>query len=239
MRTAMSATPELPKYKCHKEVWALKIQSIDQSPADEVSSSEYGTWRLIPEDPRYAYLTVPHAYVQRHNPQPGGYYVRYADGYESYSPAEAFESGYRLIAADQYLSVSADISQPRYLVKLCFTVMSYNGSVEEITQLLPEQTQIFSVPVDHLESQHVISRIEELPNLPTGFKPLFAAIRDHIVKKERTEHENYLVQMLNTKAVVVCGVCVSNEDTAASAEGYVVGAAQRLDMQVLSVDDDT
>ena len=27
----------------------------------------------------------------------GGYYVRYPDGYESWSPAEAFEEGYTLV----------------------------------------------------------------------------------------------------------------------------------------------
>lgn len=30
----------------------------------------------------------------------GGYFVRYADGYESWSPAEAFESGYKEIGED-------------------------------------------------------------------------------------------------------------------------------------------
>lgn len=33
-------------------------------------------------------------YMNKHQPQIGGYYVKYADGYESFSPAEAFESGY-------------------------------------------------------------------------------------------------------------------------------------------------
>jgi hypothetical protein len=34
------------------------------------------------------------AYLIKHAPQPGGYYVRYQDGYESWSPAKAFEEGY-------------------------------------------------------------------------------------------------------------------------------------------------
>jgi hypothetical protein len=34
---------------------------------------------------------------ERSNPQIGGYYVLYEDGYESFSPADAFESGYSLI----------------------------------------------------------------------------------------------------------------------------------------------
>lgn len=42
------------------------------------------------DDSRY----VNKAYLEKHNPQIGGYYVLYPDGYESWSPAEAFEAGY-------------------------------------------------------------------------------------------------------------------------------------------------
>jgi len=33
-------------------------------------------------------------YMAKHTPRAGGYWVRYEDGYESFSPATAFESGY-------------------------------------------------------------------------------------------------------------------------------------------------
>ena len=36
--------------------------------------------------------------------KPGGYYVRYPDGYESWSPAEAFEDGYTLVEDDPLLA---------------------------------------------------------------------------------------------------------------------------------------
>jgi hypothetical protein len=42
-------------------------------------------------------ITVSENYIHKHNPQIGGYYVLYEDGYESFSPADAFESGYSLI----------------------------------------------------------------------------------------------------------------------------------------------
>jgi hypothetical protein len=32
--------------------------------------------------------------MTKHAPEVGGYYVVYADGYKSYSPAKAFEDGY-------------------------------------------------------------------------------------------------------------------------------------------------
>lgn len=46
------------------------------------------------------FVMVAAEYVEKHKPTVGGYYVRYADGYESYSPAEAFEGGYTRIASD-------------------------------------------------------------------------------------------------------------------------------------------
>lgn len=88
------ASAEMPRYKSHKTVWALKIAKIEQSPADELATVDGGTWRLIPEDKRYGPITVPHSYVEKHQPHAGGYFVVYADGYQSFSPAKAFEDGY-------------------------------------------------------------------------------------------------------------------------------------------------
>lgn len=86
---------EMPRYRCHKEVWALKIASIEQSPADV--QHEGGSWRIVPSNDGYAPFDVPHEWYVKHSPQAGGYYVVYADGYKSYSPAKAFEDGYTLI----------------------------------------------------------------------------------------------------------------------------------------------
>ena len=36
-------------------------------------------------------------WLDKHNPEVGGYYVVYEDGYKSFSPAKAFEEGYTLI----------------------------------------------------------------------------------------------------------------------------------------------
>ena len=36
-------------------------------------------------------------WLDKHNPAVGGYYVVYKDGYESFSPAQAFEEGYARI----------------------------------------------------------------------------------------------------------------------------------------------
>lgn len=84
----MTASIEMPKYVSHKTVWALKIKSIER---DAVTLLTF-------EEPGYAARAVSYAYDQKHNPQPGGYFVVYADGYESFSPAKAFEEGYTLAA---------------------------------------------------------------------------------------------------------------------------------------------
>jgi hypothetical protein len=82
---------EMPKYKCHKEVWALKIAEIR-------GWSETGVGaEIVPADEGFAPFTVDDEYLAKHKPQVGGYYVVYADGYKSFSPAEAFEDGYTRI----------------------------------------------------------------------------------------------------------------------------------------------
>lgn len=108
----------MPLYQCHKIVWALKIAAI-QSANDskrptveelesllktqeelEIDTMPNGEIRAIssaiitPSEPGFAPFKVSAKYVKKHKPEAGGYYVRYIDGYESYSPAKAFEEGY-------------------------------------------------------------------------------------------------------------------------------------------------
>ena len=95
---------ELPRYRCHKTVRALKIkQVICHAPGPDGKWPEGVTYQgghMIFDDapngtPR---ATVPFSpeWETKHNPLPGKYYVLYEDGYQSISPAEAFESGYAL-----------------------------------------------------------------------------------------------------------------------------------------------
>jgi len=79
---------EMPKYKCHKIVHALKIAELKpRYPAD-------GTLSVTPFEAGYAPFILDADFVAKHQPEVGGYYVVYADGYKSFSPAEAFISGY-------------------------------------------------------------------------------------------------------------------------------------------------
>lgn len=87
-----NASTQLPRYKCHKDVWALKISAIEtrQHPSGPA-------YVLAFENPRYAPMSIEYSYIEKHRPHVGGYYVVYADGYKSFSPADVFESGYTLI----------------------------------------------------------------------------------------------------------------------------------------------
>lgn len=95
----VSCGVEMPRYKCHKEVWALKIAEIHKQPPsnhdpDCESDGCEGGAMIVPDDAGYAPFYVDGSYLRRHNPTVGGYYVVYEDGYRSFSPQHAFESGY-------------------------------------------------------------------------------------------------------------------------------------------------
>lgn len=90
---------QMPQYQCHKKVWALKIKEVilDTELARQENRETTGGATIVPEDSGFASFQVNYEYVNKHNPQVGGYYVVYEDGYKSWSPAEAFESGYKKI----------------------------------------------------------------------------------------------------------------------------------------------
>lgn len=90
---------EMPKYKCIKDVWALKIKSIvfDSDLASQTGRETDGSATFTPEDDRFAPIKLSAEFVHKHKPVEGGYYVVYKDGYKSFSPASAFEEGYVLI----------------------------------------------------------------------------------------------------------------------------------------------
>lgn len=94
----------LPKYRSHKVVEAFKISRVEPLTREELPSSAPEAADvadliadgalLHPEAPTLPAVRVSAEYVAKHSPKLGGYYVRYPDGYESFSPADSFESGY-------------------------------------------------------------------------------------------------------------------------------------------------
>ena len=88
----------MQKYTCHKTVEAFKITHIERHDRTHtiIFGDETGDQALVYID-----------WMLKHNPQIGGYFVRYSDGYESYSPAKPFESGYTL--AEDPVKVAEDL----------------------------------------------------------------------------------------------------------------------------------
>jgi hypothetical protein len=92
----MSEQTEMPRYKCHKEVHALKIEAVKRDcdwAADEGRETD-GSALLHFAEPGYAPIRVDAEFMRTKKPEPGGYYVVYYGGYASYSPAGAFDAGY-------------------------------------------------------------------------------------------------------------------------------------------------
>jgi len=75
---------EMPKWKCHKQVHAFKIGKIEGC-------------RIFSADGSMS-VEVPPDFITKHPLNQDGYYVVYADGYASYSPAKPFEDGYTRVA---------------------------------------------------------------------------------------------------------------------------------------------
>lgn len=85
-------TREMPRYRSHKIVHALKIASVELYP-------ESGDGAVYPDDEGYAPFEVSADWITRYKPADGddGYYVVYDGGYASWSPTKAFRDGYTLI----------------------------------------------------------------------------------------------------------------------------------------------
>lgn len=91
-----------PRYRCHKEVCALKIANIEVQSPSWAQGSNVAV--ITPEDKRYQPFAVTWNYINDKKPEIGGYWIMYDNEahpvqglYYSYVSAEAFESGYTLI----------------------------------------------------------------------------------------------------------------------------------------------
>ena len=83
---------KLPKWQSHKVVQADKVIRVEQRPYDEqaIKDDTFLTWHT-----EHGSIFVSHELRRRGGDNPvGGYVVIYADGFASWSPAEAFEEGY-------------------------------------------------------------------------------------------------------------------------------------------------
>jgi hypothetical protein len=85
---------EMPRYRCHKEVHALKIGSIEHMGEDTTTEENPIVFLHFAEK---GYGPIRMNLRGKPTPEAGWYYVVYEDGYKSFSPAKAFEDGYTRI----------------------------------------------------------------------------------------------------------------------------------------------
>jgi hypothetical protein len=69
---------DLPDFRCHKIVKAAKIARVERQ-------EDEGAHLVLDDD---SYLQVDAAYVAKHHPKGGGYYVLNDDGSDGYSPSQ-------------------------------------------------------------------------------------------------------------------------------------------------------
>ena len=82
---------QLPLYECHKTVRAAKITEIKKF-------KDHGnTFYTLVFGEIVGRSNFVSEWVKKFNPEVGGYYVLYDDGYSSYSPAGPFEKGYNKV----------------------------------------------------------------------------------------------------------------------------------------------
>jgi len=105
----MSDSREMPRYKSHKQVWALKIKSIN-----------FETNTIVPEDKGYGAFNVSPEWIARNQAAKDfadGYFVVYDDGYASYSPTKAFEEGYVQVSGPRNEAMTGyDDGEMKFLV---------------------------------------------------------------------------------------------------------------------------
>lgn len=148
----MSTTVQLPLYRCHKTVRAAKITDI-QRDAVTILVLEF------PGGNTGAAVSVSYAFDTKHQPEVGGYYVVYEDGYESYSPAAAFEGGYTPEQVDFRARVRAEAAD-------------LDERIKKLSAFLP--TDVFNgLPVD--EQRRLTSQLAAMTDYSNCLSERIAA----------------------------------------------------------------
>ena len=176
----MSASAEMPVYRSHKEVWALKIKSF-----------EFETRTITPEDQGYGPFSVDQQWVDRNAMKQeviGGYYVVYEDDYKSWSPAKAFEEGYTQVSGPDNVHMASYKAKPRELSVYENYVQAVRYA-EQILKIEPVTAASYQALFDRAaRSADQLSPIHQpAPTFTFDYTPLQRALayemRDHLATK--------------------------------------------------------
>lgn len=162
----MQAEQPMPRFISHKVVWALKIFATSGGP------SHGGAVTIHPADEGFAPFDVPAAFVVKHQPESGGYYVVYEGGYASFSPAKAFESGYtaakgpRCIDPAHRYRLSGDqvlqfMKKERDPDTGAFELTRAGTTNEELIEVLLDRLRTINTQVPCRENSLAITKLEE------------------------------------------------------------------------------
>jgi hypothetical protein len=90
------ASMEMPRYKSHKQVWALEIKDVlPLSYEAQLETQHTPQPRSVTfVDKGYAPIWCPPDMFSRYMPVSGDFFVQYEDGYKSFSSRKAFFEGY-------------------------------------------------------------------------------------------------------------------------------------------------
>jgi hypothetical protein len=139
----------MPLWKCHKVVRALKIRSINANPS--LDDPEIGVGAtMYPEDGEYAPFPVGEEFMLKHQPIAPGYFVVYEDGYESWSPVTAFEKGYSLLDGDR-----VGFGEALEAMKSGFSVQrdGWNGPGQYLTLQAPDPHSKMTLPYIYIRTK--------------------------------------------------------------------------------------
>lgn len=96
----MNESLPLPFYRCHKRVQAVKIKEVSlHDPTGSNPPVKFAGGFIFHDLPAPGPIPFDAAFWEKHKPKAGDYLVIYEDGYQSISPAKAFEEGYTLETA--------------------------------------------------------------------------------------------------------------------------------------------
>lgn len=109
----------MKRYQCHKVVEAAKVVGF------EMQASSFTAQLVLDDD---TIVDAPHNVFRANTRSPvGGYYVRYEDGYTSWSPAAAFEGGYKEIKPDARMALSFSAALDRCKAGAKIARAGWNG----------------------------------------------------------------------------------------------------------------
>ena len=162
----MQVQQQMPRFISHKVVWALKIL------ATSGGQGRGGAVTIHPADDYFAPFEVPADFVAKHRPESGGYYVVYEDGYASFLPAQAFESGYTAAAGPRCIDpahryrLSGDqvlqfLKKERDPATGAFELTRAGTTNEELIEVLLDRLRTINTQVPCRENSLAITKLEE------------------------------------------------------------------------------